>query len=71
MSSAENKAVDPGLRLAIEAAGSVTALAKLIGMSQQALSEWRRVPAHRIRQIEAATGIAREQLRPDLYRTKS
>jgi DNA-binding transcriptional regulator YdaS (Cro superfamily) len=61
---------DPGLRLAIEAIGSVTALARLLGMSQQALSEWWRVPAHRIRQVEAVTGIPREQLRPELYRTK-
>jgi DNA-binding transcriptional regulator YdaS (Cro superfamily) len=60
--------IDPGLRLAIEAAGSVTALARLLGMSQQALSEWRRVPAHRLRQVEAVTGIPREKLRPDLYR---
>jgi DNA-binding transcriptional regulator YdaS (Cro superfamily) len=57
-----------GLQLAIQAAGSVNALAKLLGVSQQALSEWRRVPSHRILQVEHATNIPREKLRPDLYR---
>jgi DNA-binding transcriptional regulator YdaS (Cro superfamily) len=68
MSSEEKPGIDPGLRRAIEAVGSISQLARLLGMSQQAVSEWRRVPAHRIRQVEAVTGIPREKLRPDLYR---
>jgi DNA-binding transcriptional regulator YdaS (Cro superfamily) len=59
---------DAGLLLAIEAAGSITALARELGMTQQSLSEWRRVPADRLLQVEAVTKIRREQLRPDLYR---
>lgn len=34
----------------------------------QAISQWTRVPAERVAHVEAATGIPREQLRPDLYR---
>jgi DNA-binding transcriptional regulator YdaS (Cro superfamily) len=63
--------IDEGLRLAIEAAGSSNALARLLGMSAQAFSEWRRVPAGRILQVEAVTSIPREKLRPDLYRSNN
>ena len=53
--------------MAIEAVGSAAELARRLGMSAPALFEWRRVPSHRILQVEAVTGVRREQLRPDLY----
>jgi DNA-binding transcriptional regulator YdaS (Cro superfamily) len=59
--------IDDGLRQAVEAAGSFKALARALGMSLQALSEWKRVPAHRILQVEAVTGVCRTKLRPELY----
>ena len=59
---------DEGLVLAIRAAGSMRALAYELGLSVQAFSEWKRAPAHRILQVEAVTKVAREKLRPDLYR---
>jgi DNA-binding transcriptional regulator YdaS (Cro superfamily) len=62
---------DEGLKAAIAAAGSAKALARAVGMSLQALSEWKRIPSHRILQVEAVTGIKREKLRPDLYRRKN
>ena len=58
---------DEGLSLAIKAAGGFRPLARLLGISSSALSGWKRVPSHRILQVEAVTGIEREQLRPDLY----
>jgi DNA-binding transcriptional regulator YdaS (Cro superfamily) len=61
---------EEGLLLAIKAAGGIRALARELGMSPQALSEWRRVPADRILQVEAVTKVRREKLRPDLYRKK-
>ena len=61
------RGIDDGLRQAIAKAGSAKALAFALGMSAQALSEWQRVPAHRILQVEAVTGIPREKLRPELY----
>jgi DNA-binding transcriptional regulator YdaS (Cro superfamily) len=57
-----------GLKTAIDAAGGLRAIARELGMSHQALSEWGRVPADRILQVEAVTKIPREKLRPDLYR---
>jgi TorA maturation chaperone TorD len=58
---------DPGLERAIEAAGGMRALARLLGISQPAISSWKRVPSDRVIAVEAATGIARRELRPDLY----
>src|SRR5262245_15537562 len=58
---------DPGLDEAIRAAGGVGALARKIGISQPSVSNWSRIPAERVVAIEAATGIDRSVLRPDLY----
>ncbi|HKS85887.1 MAG TPA: molecular chaperone TorD family protein [Pseudolabrys sp.] len=59
---------DPGLEEAIRAAGGITELARRIGISQPSVSNWSRVPAERVLAVEAATGVARAALRPDLYR---
>lgn len=60
--------MDRGLQIAIERAGSRKQLARLLGISKQAVSKWTNVPAHQIIAIERATGVPREELRPDLYR---
>lgn len=53
---------------AIEIAGGQRQLAQLIGVSYQAIQKFRRrVPAERVLAIEAATGVSRHELRPDLY----
>jgi DNA-binding transcriptional regulator YdaS (Cro superfamily) len=56
-----------GLRAAIDAAGGVSALARLVGVSQPTVSIWTRIPPHRVIAIEALTGVNRRVLRPDLY----
>jgi DNA-binding transcriptional regulator YdaS (Cro superfamily) len=58
--------MDKGLHRAVEQAGSLRKLAKKIGVSHQAISQWRSVPAHRLLAVERATGIPRAELRPDL-----
>jgi TorA maturation chaperone TorD len=58
---------DLGLDQAIRAAGGVGALARKIGISQPSISNWPRVPAERVQSVEAATGIDRAILRPDLF----
>lgn len=58
---------DQGLSEAVRAAGSVSELARQIGISQPSVSNWARVPAERVLAVEAATGIDRTILRPDLY----
>jgi TorA maturation chaperone TorD len=59
---------DPGLDEAIRAVGGGTELARRIGISQPSVSNWSRVPAERVLSVEAATGVARTILRPDLYK---
>jgi len=58
---------DTGLDEAIRAAGGVGALARKIGISQPSVSNWSRIPAERVSAVEAATGIDRRVLRPDLF----
>ena len=58
---------DPGLSEAIRAAGGVSELARQIGISQPSVSNWIRIPAERVVSVEAATGVDRAVLRPDLY----
>jgi TorA maturation chaperone TorD len=58
---------DQGLDQAIRAAGSVSELARRLGISQPSVSNWDRIPAERVLSVEAATGIARSVLRPDLF----
>jgi len=59
---------DASLDRAIDVAGGVAQLARKIGVAQPSVSNWNRVPAARVIAVEAATGISRQELRPDLYR---
>lgn len=59
---------DHGVRLAIKAISSRRKLAKLLGITPQAIMQWKRIPADRLIEIEAVTGVPREKLRSDLYR---
>lgn len=55
---------------AIDAAGSQQALADLLGIKAPSVYEWRQrgqVPAGRVLAIEAATGVSRHDLRPDVF----
>jgi TorA maturation chaperone TorD len=58
---------DAGLNEAVQAAGGVTELARQLQISQPSVSNWTRVPAERVLLVEAATGVDRKILRPDLY----
>lgn len=60
---------DTGLKQAIVAAGGVRALARLLKISPSAVSQWQRVPAERVCEIEKVTGVPRALLRPHLCQT--
>ena len=64
---AESRSRDQGLEEAVRAAGGVSELARQIGISQPSVSNWTRIPAERVLIVEAATGVDRKILRPDLY----
>ena len=55
------------IRIAAEAVGGVPVLARRLGVTRQAIYQWKEVPAERVAEIAAATGVARSALRPDLY----
>jgi TorA maturation chaperone TorD len=61
---------DQGLSEAIRAAGGISELARRVGISQPSVSNWNRIPAERVLDVEAATGVERVVLRPDLYGEK-
>jgi DNA-binding transcriptional regulator YdaS (Cro superfamily) len=42
-------------------------VARALGITHGAVSQWRRVPAERVIAVEALTGFPKERLRPDLY----
>ena len=56
------------LEEAYRRAGSRYALAKAIRLTAQAVYKWSdEAPAERVLAIEAATGVSRYDLRPDIY----
>lgn len=57
---------------AIQKAGGVAAVAKALGMSEEGVRLWRargKVPASRVVEFEQLSGVPRERLCPQLYRT--
>lgn len=64
--------MDKALERAKAVAGGNTGLSrKLAGITPQAISQWKRVPAERVLEVERATGVSRHELRPDLYPAES
>lgn len=63
------------LKNAITAAGGTTALARAVGVAPPTIHVWLRstgrIPAERVIAVEAATGISRHELRPDIYPVES
>lgn len=60
--------MDEALDIAKKAAGGASGLAaKIGGISSQAISQWKRVPAERVLEVERATGVSRHALRPDIF----
>lgn len=59
------------LQSAIDALGSQAAMSRLCGVSQPSVFKWLKrskpLPAEHVLKVEAATGISRHDLRPDIY----
>lgn len=55
---------------AISAAGSAAQLARMLGITDQAILKWRNkgeIPLSRVFDVERVTGIHRSVLRPDFF----
>jgi len=59
--------MDHRVKVAAEKAGGIPELARKLGVSRQAIYQWSGVPLDRIVEVEQITGIAREDLRPDVF----
>lgn len=57
----------PGLQRAIAAAGSVSHLARIVGLQQSTVAGWTRIPVRHVLVIADQLAIPRSQLRPDIY----
>lgn len=63
--------LDTPLAAAVRAAKSQSAFGRVIGKRQSTVFEWlkgnKALPAEHVLRVEAATGIPRHALRPDIY----
>jgi len=59
---------DAALSKAIDLAGGVAAMARILNISTQAVSQWERCPPDRVRDVSSASGwqVMPDELRPDL-----
>lgn len=58
------------VELAIKTKGSLAALGAAVGVTAQAVWKWLQagsIPVNRVLDVERATGIPRETLRPDVF----
>lgn len=64
---------EEALQKAIKACGTEAELARRIGLTAQAINQWKVAPPLRVLEIENATQgkVSRHQLRPDLYPEES
>lgn len=53
----------------LAASGGRQSLADRLGISAPAISQWKKIPAERIGQVSAITGMRPEEIRPDLFNT--
>lgn len=59
-----------GVELAVKAVGGRRELANLLGLSRQAVYQWRRVPSDHLALVAKLTRISPQRLRPDLFKVK-
>ena len=57
----------PILQKALQKAGGISATARYLGLTRQAVAAWPDVPLKYLNQVSALSGISRKQLAPHLY----
>jgi len=63
---------DEALSKAVSIVGGNAALARSLGITREAVSQWDRCPAERVVAVSDATGgkVTTEDLRPDIFRPR-
>lgn len=61
-------AANTAIRIAIDKAGGVGALAAFLGITSGAVSQWKRVPDAHVDAVISLTGLPLKSVRPDLAR---
>lgn len=67
MKAREMRKAQAALRLAIARAGGVSAMARALGITKGAVSQWSICPPSRVLDVERMSSIPRHDLRPDWY----
>lgn len=65
-----NEPDEPLARVKELLGGNAGIATKLTGLTPQAVSQWKRVPAARVLDVEKLTGVSRHELRPDIFGTE-
>jgi DNA-binding transcriptional regulator YdaS (Cro superfamily) len=55
------------VKQALDAVGSKAKMARALGVTRSAISQWTHIPVNRVAQVELLTGIPRAKLRPDIF----
>lgn len=56
-----------GMALLRAQRGLMARVAKALDVTPGAVAQWKKIPAERVVEIEQASGIPRQKLRPDLF----
>lgn len=55
------------IRAAAQKVGGIVALARALGLTKGAVSQWDKVPPEHVLTVESLTGVSRHVLRPDVF----
>ncbi len=58
---------DPVIERVADTVGGIVSLSLALGLSRGAVSQWKKVPAAWVLEIERMSGISRYELRPDVF----
>ena len=59
--------MNEALKTVIDLVGTKRKLASLLGVSEQSVGRWTRVPLHHVQAVSRITGLSLHDLRPDIY----
>ena len=61
----------PDLRALLDKAGGPVRIGRALGITSNAVSMWRQVPARHVHNVAALAGVPSETLRPDMFKVST